>query len=345
MKDDCALNVDVSSSGDDSLDGDFALSDDGTLKRGRKMKRAIITGATGAIGMALCGLLGKGGVSVTALIRQNSARKGRLFELAKEGCDIDIVETLPDGVTPLNSNINIDADTMFHMAWGGASGSGRDDAYLQSENIKNTLKAVDLAKQASCVSFIGVGSQAEYGLSNSPLTPNSPTFPENGYGIAKLAAGKLSRIRASQLGIRHIWVRVLSVYGPYDSEGSLITSSIRSMLSGRAAKCSSGEQIWDYLYSLDAARALKLSAERGQDGAVYVLGSGEGRRLSWYIEKMRRAIGDEAKVELGAIPYSKRQVMYLVADTSALEADTGFRAQTSFEDGIRRTVEWCKSSF
>lgn len=88
--------------------------------------------------------------------------------------------------------------------------------YLQNYNVIYALDAVELAHCCGCRTFVGAGSQAEYGRFEGKLRPDTPAFPENGYGMAKLCAGEMTRIQAHKYGIKHIWARILSVYGPYD---------------------------------------------------------------------------------------------------------------------------------
>lgn len=118
-------------------------------------------------------------------------------------------------------------DTFYHLAWEGTTGASRDDMPLQIRNIQYTIEAVELAHRLGCDTFIGAGSQAEYGRVEGILTARTPVFPENGYGMAKLCAGQMSRQRCSALGMRHIWVRILSVYGPYDGQASMVMSTDR----------------------------------------------------------------------------------------------------------------------
>ena len=174
------------------------------------------------------------------------------------------------------------------------------------------------------------------------LNADVPTFPENGYGIAKLCAGQMSRIRCQQLGIQHIWARVLSVYGPCDGESTMIISMIRQLLNGERPKCTKGEQIWDYIYSKDAAKAFYLLGKYGRNGKIYCIGSGQGLHLKQYIDIIRKQIGANLGVGFGEIPYGDKQVMYLCADTSELQRDTGFKTEYTFEEGIRETIEWCR---
>src|SRR5699024_9923073 len=116
---------------------------------------------------------------------------------------------------------------------------------------------------------------------------STPAFPESGYGMAKLCAGQMSRSLARQLGLKHIWMRVLSVYGPNDGGQSLVMSVIHALQNGETPRCTKGEQQWDYLYSEDAARAFYLAAERGKDGKIYILGNGKVRPLAEYIREIR----------------------------------------------------------
>ena len=66
--------------------------------------------------------------------------------------------------------------------------------------------------------FVGAGSQAEFGIANAKLSDELPKDPKTGFGIAKLAACRLSQLECANLGIRHVWGRILSCYGPGDNE-------------------------------------------------------------------------------------------------------------------------------
>ena len=65
------------------------------------------------------------------------------------------------------------------------------------------------------------------------------------------------------------------------------------MLDGKRASYTRGEQLWDYLYRKDAAKAFVLAAQRGKDGRVYPVGSGMVRPLSDYIKDIRDAVNPE----------------------------------------------------
>ena len=299
--------------------------------------KAIVTGATGAVGMALIAELISRGTEVTVLCRAESPRSARIPEhklVTKVDCPLDKMSTL---------TLDGKYDVFFHLAWEGTTGAARNDMQLQTRNVKHTIDAAQLAHRLGCKVFMGVGSQAEYGRVEGKLNSHTPAFPENGYGMAKLCAGQMSRVACRDMGMRHVWVRILSVYGPYDGENSLITSTIRKLLDGEKTSFTGGEQIWDYMYSGDTAKAMVELAEKGRDGGVYCLGSGKTRQLREYIEIMRDKISPDAHLGLGDIPYAEGQVMYLCADTEELVRDTGFVPSVEFEDGIEKTIEWYKN--
>jgi nucleoside-diphosphate-sugar epimerase len=303
----------------------------------RKIKTAVITGPTGAIGTALCLELAQKGIHVFAVCRPNSPRLAAipihpLIEVVQ--CDMKDLSRLPDLISH--------ADVFYHFAWAHTTGAGRNDMSAQIENIRYTVEAVRAAHALGCQAFIGAGSQAEYGRVEGVLKPETPCHPESGYGIAKLCAGQMSRVECESLGMDHIWMRILSVYGPGDSDATMVTGVIQTLLCGKKPSLTAGEQLWDYLYAADAARAFRLIAEQGKSGKIYPLGGGSARPLREYVEEIRDAIDPTLPLGFGEVPYSPLQVMRLEADISALQADTGFAPTTAFAHGIRATIQYQK---
>lgn len=304
------------------------------------MKRAIIAGATGAIGTALIKELINSGIEILVLCRKSSQRLNHTPNhplVTLKYCALDELATLENDTGKIY-------DVFYHFAWAGTTGPARNDMYLQNLNVRYALDAVGAAKRFGCTTFIGAGSQAEYGRVEGVLKPDTPTFPEMGYGYGKLCAGLMTRDYAKQLGLKHIWCRILSIYGPNDGMQSLVMSVIDAVSKGNVPKCTKGEQQWDYLYSADAAKAFRLMAENGVDGKTYVLGSGQVRPLSHYIQNICEETTPGSTADFGAIPYPAKQVMYLCADITSLREDTGFIPEYSFTEGIRETIRWCREN-
>ncbi len=320
------------------------------------MKRVVITGPTGAIGRALINEALSKDYEVLAIVHRESGRADELggiprcqvlrMDLAEYHNAMDILKE-----QGIRWEVPAEKDPeaiFFHLAWDASYGEGRNDIHHQMQNVNAALEAVTFARELGCATFVGAGSQAEYGrvdraagtaYSDLRLRPDTPTNPETGYGNAKLCAGHLSRYFAEQKGMRHIWARVLSVYGPYDREETLISTAVRRMLQKEDTEFSPCEQMWDYIYSEDAARAFLLAGEKGIDGKTYVVGSGEAHSLRWYVEQIAEITGYEKEIGFGKRPYNEDQVMHLVADISELTKDTGFVPEYSFDQGIRRLVQ------
>ncbi len=303
------------------------------------MERVIITGPTGAIGMALIDRLVSQNIEVVAVVRPGSLRADRI----KESCLVKKVFCGLDNLKELHKLVDGTVDVFYHFGWDGTSGSDRQDMYKQNMNVRYALDAVEVAAKLGCKRFVGAGSQAEYGRCEGMLNEEIPTFPENGYGMAKLCAGQMTRELCRQKGIEHIWTRILSVYGPYDGANTMVMEVISKLLEGCSPKCTKAEQMWDYIYSKDAAKALYMLGEKGIDGRIYCIGSGEAVPLRNYIEQIRECIDTQTTVSYGVIPYADKQVMHLCADISQLKEDTGFMTEYTFAEGIRETIEWVKT--
>lgn len=301
------------------------------------IKKAIVTGGTGVTGNALVRLLLQQNIKVTALVRPESSRRRFLPQ------NHNLLRVIECGLEDYQY-INIELlkeekyDVFFHLAWEGSTGkqkvNNRNNFKLQNQNVLYALDAVELCHKLGCGVFVMTGSQAEYGRKEGPIKEEMNKNPENGYGIAKLCAEGMTRLLCREYGIRHIWPILFSIYGPCDFTESLIDTSIRELLKGNTLPYTGGEQIWDYLYSFDAANALLLLAEKGEDGETYHVASGESHPLKRFIDIMYNVVAPDIQPRLGEIPYSANQIMYLGADISKLKRVTGFSPQYKFAEGI-----------
>jgi nucleoside-diphosphate-sugar epimerase len=277
-------------------------------------------------------------VEIFLFQREKSAKRIYLPEhknLHIEYCTLDELSSYkPKGT---------DYDVFFHLGWGDTNREGRNNIRLQYKNVKYACDAVELAKIMGCHTFIGAGSQAEYGRHNEPLRPDTLCTPETAYGAMKLSAGHATRIQCKRNGIRHIWPRILSGYGLFDTIDSVLSLAIRNSLDGKKIEFTAGEQIWDYTYLDDIGSAMYLMAKCGKDGSIYPIGSGRARPLKEYIRIMCEKLGYSGEeIGLGKIPYSENQIMHLEADSSNLMEDTGWQPQVDFEEGIVREIEYYK---
>ena len=147
---------------------------------------AIVTGPTGAIGIALVSLLSAEGLEVYAVVNPDSPRKDRI----PKAPNIHVVECALSEMAYLPEKPGIGkADAFFHLAWAGAAGPGRNDIVLQNNNLRSALEAVEAAETLGARVFIGAGSQAEYGRVSEPLRPDMPLRPERLFSFVRRKCG------------------------------------------------------------------------------------------------------------------------------------------------------------
>jgi nucleoside-diphosphate-sugar epimerase len=300
----------------------------------------ILTGATGFIGSAAFAELNRHEIRTLVLLRQESDRR-RLPSLPAQNTFVFSRFDQPDLVKQIGEQR---PNVCIHCAWRGVSGQERNADFQVSENLALTLASVELAARSGCRQWIGLGSQAEYGNANRVLDETATTNPTTFYGKAKLLAGNEALAICARKGIAGAWLRIFSTYGPGDHPHWMIPHVIREFLNGRPPQVTRCEQIWDYLFVSDAARAI-VSLADGKTSGVFNLGSGEARPLKDIIELIRVESGSSVQPAYGALPYRPDQVMHLQADISKLSAATGWTPQVGLEEGIRRTVAWEKSLF
>ena len=259
---------------------------------------------------------------------------------------LKIIEINLDELYNFTPDFN-DADTFYHFAWATINYQykGLNDLQkfyiryidVQEKNIRYTHDAVHFAKKCGCHKFIFAGSQSEYGLSDKPLNRETPIAPCTAYGVAKFAAGKLAEMLCKNLNITFVWSRILSVYGTNDKTHTLISYIIDCYKNNIQPVLTKGEQIWDYLHADDAAHAFRLLGQCQTQG-IYVVGNGTAQPLKTYVETIYRLMKPNVPLVFGGKPYAEDQIMFLQADISDLQRDTGFQPQISFEEGIKKIL-------
>jgi nucleoside-diphosphate-sugar epimerase len=211
-------------------------------------------------------------------------------------------------------------------------------------NIASTVQLAQLASRIGCRAFVGTGSQAEYGPQNRRLAECAATTPTTLYGAAKLAAYHFCRVTLANSGVRLAWMRIFSCYGPKDNPGWLIPGLIESLLNRRCMPLTGGEQMWDYLYAPDAARAIALAGTCERAAGVFNVGSGTVVPLRTVVESIRDQLDPSLPLAFGEVPYQRDQVMHLQADVRKLRHATGWKAETRLNDGLIQTIAWVRAT-
>lgn len=301
------------------------------------MVRFAITGATGMIGSELVEMLLDQGHDVVAIVNPNSNRLHNIPKSSKLTiikCDISDY----DKIHGLEK-----CDYFYHLAWKSSNVNERDDVYSQIDNIRFTMDAIRLSKSWGAIKFVGAGSQAEFGPVTEILNNNTNPNPESGYGVAKLSSRYLSELLCKRLNLQFCWTRIVSVFGKNDAKHTLIKYLVTTLLEGNKPILTKCEQVWDYLYSKDAADALIRVGLYGKDSKVYLIGSGSSRQLKNYVLSVRDIVNPGCEIGFGEKDYYPHQPMFLSVDISELEKDTGFKPKYSFEEGIMDMVDSIKN--
>ena len=300
------------------------------------MKTIALTGATSMTGLALIKQCIKRNTSVIAFVRPDS---GNIYRLPESSL-IKPVECSLENIGNFNLPESCSkADVFYHIGWVNNSREKRGSCRLQAENIPYAIDTVQMAKKMQCSRYIFLGSQAEVGLTNKPINPETFINPVSADGIANYAAGKITGIECNAQGLEHIWVRLVSEYGPHDHKDRLIKQFIKNCKNGIPIDLGDCTKIWDYLYEDDAGEALYLIGLKGHNGKMYTLGSGTGRPQKEYLEIIKNKINPEYRPNYGAKKSSENDILYLAADISELSRDTGWQPKVSFEEGIDAVIK------
>lgn len=197
--------------------------------------------------------------------------------------------------------------------------------------------------------FLHVSTDEVYGsLGREGLfTEDTPYDPSSPYSASKASSDHLAKAWQRTYGLPVVVSNCSNNYGPYHFPEKLIPLTILSALAGeRLPVYGKGENVRDWLYVEDHARALELIADRGRVGETYNVGGRNERRN---IDVVRRicAVLDE----LAPVNRRRGELIEFVTDrpghdaryaidATKLEGELGWRAQEDFDSGIEKTVHW-----
>ena len=302
------------------------------------MKKAVVTGANGFVGTALCRELSRRGVKVIAVVRGGESDVSGIRDLSGLRiiyCDMSRYGELGQLLSER------DVDVFYHLAWEGAAGSMRGDESVQLRNVQYSCDALRGCYELQCKRFVFASSIMEYEV--NALMEKETTPPVTSlYSSAKVAANQMLRTLAASLGIEYIRGVISNIYGPGEKNPRLINASIRKMLRREHCSFSPGEQMYDFIYIDDAAGAFYAIGERGRANRTYYIGSQQPRPLRDFLLEMAHQVDPSLEIGLGELPFHGVSLTYREFDIHGVMNDTGFVPKVDFAEGIRRTVEWIK---
>ncbi len=302
------------------------------------MNKVIITGADGFVGSYTVNAFLNEGVEVLALDIAESPRRLEEHKNLKY-MQMDIADT-----TALMEQIPKDVyDTFVHFAWAGSAGTDRIDYNLQMKNALNTVECLKAAKTLGCNRFVCAGSIMEYEVEAAVHAQGSKPGMGYIYGMGKHIAHSMCKSVAADIGIDLIWPMITNAYGVGEISPRFVNTTIRKIINNEPLQFTSAIQNYDFVYVTDVAKAFFLIAKNGTPFCEYLIGSSTARPLKEFILEMQQALAPEATPIFGDVPFTGTNMPLSVFDTTLTEHDCGFKAEVSFAEGTRRTMEWLKS--
>ena len=182
------------------------------------------------------------------------------------------------------------------------------------------------------------------------FTESTPYAPSSPYSASKASSDHLVRAWHRTYGLPVVVTNCSNNYGPYHFPEKLIPLVILNALDGKELPIyGKGDQIRDWLYVEDHARALYKVATEGTIGETYNIG-GHNEKANIDVVKTICRILDELKPQLNTVKYESlitfvkdrpgHDLRYAI-DASKIGLALGWKPEETFESGIRKTVEWC----
>lgn len=295
------------------------------------MKSAIVTGATGFIGTHICNELLENDIRVTGLVRKGSENIKRLQDVNLVWCGMDDYDSF-EGER---------ADTFYHLAWEGATGTGRDDEELQAKNIIRTVQALKAAKRVGCRRFVALGTVYEK-LVPQILTDTQHRKPDF-YLLSKQSAHYMCLKLASKLDIEFVWATIFQPIGRYIKKDQVMAYTISGLLNGKPPEFGPAREPYDITAVEDIAYGLRLLGECRLSRNEYYIGSGSPMSMKEYLKRARDILNVDTELKIGMRPDDGLRFSYDWYDISAIQEDTGYAARVGYDRAVVNVAEWIKS--
>ena len=302
------------------------------------MKRVIITGANGFIGRNTIKYFIENDVEVIGIVRPNDQTRPIKHSLIKY-YPLDLAQS----AALIKELPHTGFDAFIHLAWEGSAGNLRFDYSLQMKNALYTVEALKVAQVLGCDRFVCAGSITEKETLLSLETNGGISFPISMYGLGKLVAHTICKSVAAEIGIDLIWMILTNVFGENDSSQRFINTTINKFIHNEPLRFSAGTQYYDFIYISDAVRAIFLTAQKGKPFGEYLIGSSNAMPLKEFIFQIKKELDSDAPLLFDAFSSVNISLPLGVFSTGETEAHTGFKAETPFNDGIRKTYEWLRN--
>ncbi len=327
------------------------------------MNKILITGGAGFIGSAVIRqLIAETDATVVNVDKLTYA--GNLQSLSSVAdnprycfehvdiCDAAEVARLfrehqPDGVMHLAAESHVDRSITGPAAFIASNIIGTYTLLEAAREYWNTLPA----GRKNTFRFHHISTDEVYGsLGETGLfTENTAYQPNSPYSASKASSDHLVRAWHHTYGLPVVTTNCSNNYGPYHFPEKLIPLVILNALNGKPLPIyGKGDNIRDWLYVDDHARALRLVLTKGQVGETYNIG-GWNEKTNLEVVQAICAILDELRPNASITHHSSlithvkdrpgHDRRYAI-DASKIARELGWKPQETFDSGLRKTVEW-----
>jgi len=247
------------------------------------------------------------------------------------------------------------ADVVLHLAAnvGGIGYNRRNPAPLARDNLAMGLNVFEACRELGVDKLVAACSVCAYPkFTPVPFSEDEiwNGFPEESnapYGLAKKMLIVLSDAYRHQHGLDSCVPVIANLYGPDDNFDLEDSHVIAAMIHKYVAAVENGDSevvLWgtgepsrEFLYVDDAARALILAAEHADFSEPFNVGTGIETKIRDLAETIATIVGFEGETIWDTSRPDGQPVRYL--EVSRAERSIGFKARTSLEDGLARTVD------
>lgn len=310
------------------------------------MARYLVTGCAGFLGSWITQALVERGETVRGFDNFETGRKENLKEIFN---NIEFVEGDLRNAEPIARACE-GVDFIFHQAaLPSVPRSVKDPRTSHTANIDGTFNLLEGARAAGVKRIVYAASSSAYG--NQPGFPRRETMvpmPIAPYPVQKLAGELYMRSYWQVYGLETVCLRYFNIFGPRqvpDSPYSGVMAKFAlMMLKGeRPTIFGDGEQGRDFTYVENAISANLLAMHAPAEkvaGRIFNVACGERHTLNKTYEILAELTGYDQPPLYG--PARTGDIKDSLADISAAREAFGYAPLVSFEEGLRRTVEWYK---
>jgi nucleoside-diphosphate-sugar epimerase len=309
------------------------------------MAHYLVTGGAGFIGSHLCEELTRRGETVRVVDSLITGKRANLAHLPNvefvEGdlADFDVATRAVRGV-----------DYVLHQAAiPSVPRSVEDPITSNRANIDASVSLLVAARDARVKRVVYAGSSSAYG--NSPTMPKvetMPTAPLSPYALQKLVAEQYCQMFTTLYGLETVTIRYFNVFGPRQDPSSpysgVISLFIRAVCEGKPPKIyGDGEQTRDFTYVANVVDGV-LRACHARDVSGEVINVATNGRVS--LNQLFAAVRDLVGTQVEPTYEGPRagDVRDSQADITKAARLLGYKPLVSFEQGLKNTVEWYRTS-